>query len=94
MSNRAPASSEISGLTDDPAEQPPNEPNVAPRFYDDMSRKELDMPNEKRGYRNRDARPPLNPRLVAMGQMTRKRARGDPEDESSAARKRPFLAVL
>ena len=42
-------------------------------------------------YHNRDARPLSTTRLLSMGQVPRKRAREDPEAESSLAKKRSLL---
>ena len=59
----------------------PGEPNIAPYFFVDMSYKELHTLRKKRGFPDRDVRPLLLARPLAMDQIERKRARDNREDE-------------
>ena len=72
----------------------PNEPEIAPRFYVDMSYGELHALRMQRRRAFRDAGSPLITRLLAIDEIGRKRALHDPEVESSAAKKRSPLALL
>ena len=93
---RPAACSNMSGMSEDLANMRPprmvaplKEPNPAPHLYDDMSKEELHMLCKKHGYHDRDARPLLVTRLLAMDQLARKCAREDPEAGSSVAKKTP-----